>query len=123
MEGQGHGIIMGVTCPLLEPFYTIQTQTHQTFLGGVYQGKSLLGAANKIFAFKSLLTTLNNVLPLGEGDGIELNIGYLSKSFLIQFGLLSILCLDVYISFLLVSILLLDYIFFLFLFTRSRYNF
>ena len=28
---------MGVTrLLLLEPFYTIQTQTHQTFLGGVY---------------------------------------------------------------------------------------
>ena len=36
-EGQGHGITMGVTrLLLLEPFYTILTQTHQTFLGGVY---------------------------------------------------------------------------------------
>ena len=36
-EGQGHGIVIGVTLLLLlEPFYTIQTQTPQTFLGGVY---------------------------------------------------------------------------------------
>ena len=40
-EGRGCGIIMGVTrLLLLEPFYTIQIQTHQTFLGGVY---NLLG--------------------------------------------------------------------------------
>ena len=33
-EGEGCGIIMEVTpLLLLEPFYTIQTQTHQTFLG------------------------------------------------------------------------------------------
>ena len=31
-EGRGRGIIMGVTRLL----YTIQIQTHQTFLGGVY---------------------------------------------------------------------------------------
>ena len=32
-EGRGRGIIMGVTSLfLLEPFYTIQTKTHQTFL-------------------------------------------------------------------------------------------
>ena len=37
MEGQGRGIIMGVTGLLLqEPFYTIQTQKAQTFLGEVY---------------------------------------------------------------------------------------
>ena len=37
-EGWGRGIIMGVTgLLLLEPFYTIQTQKTQTFLGGVYQ--------------------------------------------------------------------------------------
>ena len=36
-EGGGRGIIMGVTrLLLLEPFYTIQTQKAQTFLGGVY---------------------------------------------------------------------------------------
>ena len=36
-EGQGCGIIMGVTrLLLLEPFYTIQTQKAQTFLGGVH---------------------------------------------------------------------------------------
>ena len=36
-EGQGCGIVMGVTGLLLQgPFYTIQTITHQTFLGGVY---------------------------------------------------------------------------------------
>ena len=35
-EGQGRGIVIGVTrLLLLGPFYTIQTQTHQTFLGGV----------------------------------------------------------------------------------------
>ena len=34
-EGRGRGIIMGVTL-LLGPFYTIQTQKAQTFLGGVY---------------------------------------------------------------------------------------
>jgi hypothetical protein len=36
-EGQGRGIVMGVTSLLLlGPFYTIQTPTHQTFLRGVY---------------------------------------------------------------------------------------
>ena len=36
-EGQGRGIIMGVTCLLLlGPFYTIQTKTDQTFWRGVY---------------------------------------------------------------------------------------
>ena len=36
-EGGGRGIIMGVTrLRLLGPFYTIQTQKAQTFLGGVY---------------------------------------------------------------------------------------
>ena len=40
LEGRWHGIIMGVTrLILLEPFYTIQTQTHQTYLGGVYVNK------------------------------------------------------------------------------------
>ena len=37
LEGQWHGIIMGVTCLLLlGQFYTIQTQTDQTFWRGVY---------------------------------------------------------------------------------------
>ena len=37
LDGTECGIIMRVTgLLLLEPFYTIQTQTHQSFLGGVY---------------------------------------------------------------------------------------
>ena len=37
LEGQGRGIIMGLTCQLLlAPFYTIQTKTDQTFWRGVY---------------------------------------------------------------------------------------
>ena len=49
LEGQGRGIIMGVTLLLLlEPFYTVQTQTHQTFRGGVYDHLfSYLYALNK----------------------------------------------------------------------------
>ena len=36
-EGQGRGIIMGVTrLLLLGPFYTIQTKTDKTFLSRVY---------------------------------------------------------------------------------------
>ena len=37
LEGQVHGIIMGVTL-LLGPFYTIQTKKDQTFWRGVYNG-------------------------------------------------------------------------------------
>ena len=34
LEGQGHGIIIGVTCLLLlGPFYTIQTETEKHFEG------------------------------------------------------------------------------------------
>ena len=48
-EGQGHGIVMGVTrLLLLGPFYTIQTQTHQTFLGGVYNLKKKFVFGNKL---------------------------------------------------------------------------
>ena len=37
LEGQGRGIIMGVTCLLLlGPFYTIRTKGDQTFWRGVY---------------------------------------------------------------------------------------
>ena len=37
LGGQGRGIIIRVThLILLGPFYTIQIQMHQTFLGGVY---------------------------------------------------------------------------------------
>ena len=40
LEGQRHGIIMGVTrLLLLGQFYTIQTQTDQTFWRGVYKDK------------------------------------------------------------------------------------
>ena len=42
LEGQRHGIIMGVTCLLLlGQFYTIQTQTDQIFWRGVYRIKIL----------------------------------------------------------------------------------
>ena len=55
------------------------------------KGKTLLGVVNKLFVFKSLLTTTSNVLPLhlkqtfppiiwivteGEGNGIESSISF-----------------------------------------------
>ena len=46
-EGRGRGIIMGVTgLLLLGPFYTIQIQTHQTFLGGSVSRRTRLTTTN-----------------------------------------------------------------------------
>ena len=56
-----------------------------------YVGKTLLGDVNKLFVYKSLMTTHSNVLPLhlkqtftaiilifteGEGDGIETRLPF-----------------------------------------------
>jgi len=36
------------------------------------KGKTLLGVVNKLFVFKSLLTTLNNFLPLQKAAAIQM---------------------------------------------------
>ena len=66
------------------------------FAWGVYLGKTLIGDVNKLFVFKSLLTTPSNVLPVhlketfpliiwifteDEGDGIESGLSF--KKFLL----------------------------------------
>ena len=53
-EGQGRGTIMGLTrLLLLGPFYTIQTQRHQTFLVGVYICQEILKMSAIIYTVTS----------------------------------------------------------------------
>ena len=62
LDGTECGIIMRVTgLLLLEPFYTIQTQTHQTFLGGVYDMEIL---KNIIWSSKPEKKLEKNAYPI-----------------------------------------------------------
>ena len=89
LEGQRHGIIMGVTLLLLlGPFYTIQTKTDQTFWRGVYQTFFKSNTFNSLVKIslniKVCIISMRYFLGFNDEISAQFDLGTLSSMYFAQ---------------------------------------